>query len=548
MAGQPSTPTNLFLQTSNMQNYLSWNQSTGATSYSVLRSLDNVNFTTIATLSGVPLLPQYLDTSVSIGVQYWYGVVATNANGSSGVAQPTSQSISSLVPAPTSEMSLATLRRHAQEKADRVNSNFVSLSEWNTFLTLSLYELYDILIDTYQNYNVAVPIQFSTNGQQYLFPLPDGIITFTNRITNTVFAAPPFYRLLGMDLSLNTANNAYVTLGKFPFTERNDYVYPNAAGTIYGVYNMRYQLVGSNLMVIPTPTANQILSIWYIPRLPELMQDTDLTTLGISGWMAFVINRAAKYALDKEESNTDKLDAEILYLKGRIEESAIDRDAGLPNTISRVRGFNGINGRDGNSWGGTPSAGWLIASFNVLPHMSTMYSTHQLLANPIHLSNFISSMTFFGAIFSYFFYLVLSQHGCTISFSNAFGSIRGCLTSLRQTIVDIVFHSAKKKMSRIDAFPIVATMADDQSFGDSAIVKFPAYPMSTSRFARKALSGSSFFSLIDDSHSSIPCVVQLAKPFPAIVRPLFVSKFPKTFVQRNRGIVPVHREAPYHYK
>lgn len=357
-AGQPGTPTNLFLQTANRQNYLSWNQTTGATSYTINRSLDNVTFSLLATLSGVPLLPQYLDTSVSVGVQYWYQVIANNVNGSSGAATPTSQSISSLIPAPTSEMSLATLRRHSQEKADRVNSNFVSLSEWNTFINLALYELYDLLIDTYQNYTVATPIQFSCNGQQYLFPLPDGFITFTNRITNTVFVAPPFYRLLGLDLSLNTANNAYVTLGKFNFTERNDYVYPNAAGTIYGVYNMRYQIVGSNLMIIPTPTANQILSIWYIPRLPELMQDADLTTIGISGWMAFVINRAAKYALDKEESNTDKLDAEILYLKGRIEESAVDRDAGLPNTISQVRGFNGINGRDGSSWGGTPSAGW----------------------------------------------------------------------------------------------------------------------------------------------------------------------------------------------
>jgi hypothetical protein len=356
--GAPGIPSNLFLQTANRQNYLSWDQAVGATSYTVLRSLDNVNFTTLTTISGIPLNTNYLDTAVTVGTQYWYGVTATNINGTSGVATPSSNSIQSLIPAPTSEMALLTLRRHSMEKADRVNSNFVSLSEWNTFITLAMYELYDLLIDTYQNYNVATPVQFTTNGTQYLFPLPDGFITFTNRITNTPFAAPPFYRLLGMDLSLNTANNAYVTMGKFPFTERNDYVYPNAAGTIYGVYNMRYQLVGSNLMIIPTPTANQILSIWYIPRLPEMMQDTDITTIGISGWMQYVIVRAAKYALDKEESDTSKLDTEIAYLKGRIEESAIDRDAGIPNTISRVRGFNGVNGRDGSSWGGTPSAGW----------------------------------------------------------------------------------------------------------------------------------------------------------------------------------------------
>lgn len=357
-SGQPGIPSNLTLQTANRQNYLSWSQATGATSYIILRSLDNITFTTLTTLTGSPLLPQYLDSDVVVGTQYWYGVIAANSFGQSAPAQPDSNSPSSLVPAPTSEMSLASLRRHAKEKADRVNSNFVSLSEWNVFLSLANAELYDLLIDTYQNYAVATPIQFTTNGLQYLFPLPDGALTFTNRITNTVEVAPPFYRLLGMDLSLNSANNAYVTMGKFQFAERNDYVYPNASGTIYGVYNMRYQLVGSNLMIIPTPTANQILSIWYIPRVPDLIRDTDITTLGISGWLQYVIVRAAKYALDKEESDTTKLDAELVYLKGRIEESAINRDAGIPNCISRVRGFNGVNGRDGSSWGGTPSAGW----------------------------------------------------------------------------------------------------------------------------------------------------------------------------------------------
>lgn len=353
----PIPPQNLILQTGNRKNYLTWDISPGATSYLVQRSLDNVNWDAPITISGTPLYTKYQDASVTVGIQYWYQVAAVNATGTSAYSSPSSNSIDSLVPAPTSEMSLLILRRHAQEKADRINSNFVTVSEWNAFITLAMYELYDLLIDTYQDYQVATPIQFTTNGAQYLFPLPDGNITFTNRITNTIIVAPAFYRLLGMDLSLNTANNAYVTMGKFNFTERNDYVYPNAAGTIYGVFNMRYQLVGSNLMVIPTPTANQILSMWYIPRLDELVSDTDITTLGISGWLQYAIVRAAKYALDKEESDTSKLDTEIAYLKGRIEESAINRDAGLPNTISRVRGFNGVNGRDGGSWGGS-SAGY----------------------------------------------------------------------------------------------------------------------------------------------------------------------------------------------
>ena len=93
--------------------------------------------------------------------------------------------------------------------------------------------------------------------------------------------------------------------------------------------------------------------------MPQLLQDTDVLD-GISGWTQYVIIRAAKYALDKEESDTTKLDAELLYLKGRIEESAMNRDAGQPDTISDTRfrtGFGGMAGGNYGGFGGGPG-GW----------------------------------------------------------------------------------------------------------------------------------------------------------------------------------------------
>jgi hypothetical protein len=116
---------------------------------------------------------------------------------------------------------------------------------------------------------------------------------------------------------------------------------------------MRYRVMGSKLTFIPTPSGNQTIRLWYIPRLAELLQDTDTTTTGVSGWVEYVIVRAAKYALDKEESDTTKLDQEILFLKQRIEESAANRDAGTPDKISDSRmtsygsGFGDRNGSSG---------------------------------------------------------------------------------------------------------------------------------------------------------------------------------------------------------
>lgn len=344
----PASPTNLILQTANRQNLVSWSASAGATSYSVQRSLDGVNYTSLTTTT----LPKYLDTAVTVGNEYWYQVASVNVSGTSPYATP-SQLPLSLIPAPTAEMSLATLRLTCQQRADRINSQFVTTQEWNQFIGLAMYELYDLLITVYEDYYLAPLAQFTTDGVTYFYPLPDGDIQFVNSVSGATYTAPAFYKLIGVDLGISNANNAWVTVDKFNTNDRNQFVYPNTASTIYGVFNLRYRMFGDKIEFIPTPSASQPMRLWYIPRLPQLLQDTDLTTLGFSGWLDYVVVRAAKYALDKEESDTTKLDAELLWLKNRVEESAANRDAGKPDTITNVR----LNGAWGTMSGGYGSGG-----------------------------------------------------------------------------------------------------------------------------------------------------------------------------------------------
>ena len=335
----PATPNNVYLQQGNRQTLLSWDLSAGALSYSVNRSTDGINYAVVAT----PTANSYLDTTVVTGTQYFYQVASVNVSGTSPYSTP-----QSIVPAPNAELSLSQLRTMSQNRADRLNSNFVTLPEWNFFINQAYYELYDLLITEYEDYFEAPEISFAVNGSSYLYPLPDGALTFTNTINNQTIVAPPFYKLLGLDLALNNANNAYVTINKYNFRDRNSFVYPNTASTIYGVFNLQYRILGNNIRFIPTPSGNQMIRILYIPRIPQLLQETDLTQLGFSGWLQYVIVRAAKYALDKEESDTTKLDEELLFMKTRIEESAMNRDAGLPDTISNAR-----QGEWGDGWWGS---------------------------------------------------------------------------------------------------------------------------------------------------------------------------------------------------
>ena len=335
----PGIPQNFYLQQANQQVFLSWDLQAGATSYSVQRSTDGVTFTSLAT----PTANNYLDTSVTIGVQYFYQVASVNGSGT-GIYT----SAQNCVPTPTGEMSLGEIRVRAQQRADRLNSNFVDLPEWNFFINQAMFELYDLLVTSFEDYFMATPAQFNTDGSTYIYPLPNGTQTFLDT-NGTSFVAAPFYKLKGVDLGLNSANNAWVTVNKFNFINRNQYVYPNSSSTIYGVFNIRYRVIGNNIEFIPTPAGNQPIRLWYIPRLATLLKDNDLTNIGISGWLQYVIVRAAKYALDKEESDTSTLDQEIAFLKTRIEETAQNRDDGQPDTISDIRGSAYWGGYNGNS-------------------------------------------------------------------------------------------------------------------------------------------------------------------------------------------------------
>ena len=188
--------------------------------------------------------------------------------------------------------------------------------------------------------------------------MPDGVNTFHDAAHHEIIP-PPIYKLSGIDLGLNNAPNGFVTVSKYNFIDRNRYVFPNTASTIYGVFGLQYRFLGNTIRFIPQPSSSQPIGLWYIPRRVQLLQDTDISE-GYNGWIRYVIVRAAKYALDKEESDTTKLDSELLFLKTRIEGTAPNRDEGQADTISDARSAQGYgpDGSSGGGWGGTQGYGW----------------------------------------------------------------------------------------------------------------------------------------------------------------------------------------------
>lgn len=334
----PSTPTNFYVQQGNGKVLVSCDLTATATTYPVWRSTDGVTYSNVAS----PAVPSYLDTAVTVGTQYYYKIAASNGSGSSALT--TAQTI---VPTLSAGMTLGQIRLMAQQRADRVGSNFVTLPEWNTYINQSYFELYDLLITLFESYYVTTPYTFVTDGSSSQYTLPNGVLTDST----TGLVAAPFYKLVGVDLGLSTNSTAWVTIKKFDFVERNRFVYPQMTSTFLGVFNLQYRLVGNTLMFIPTPSGGQVVRVWYIPRIVQLLQDTDILD-GISGWTEYVVVDAAIKALQKEESDTSLLVGQKMALKARIEESASNRDVGLPDTISDSRSRSETWGSDVGPWGG----------------------------------------------------------------------------------------------------------------------------------------------------------------------------------------------------
>jgi len=232
-------------------------------------------------------------------------------------------------------MTLSGTRDAVRQRADIVNSQFITDPELNSYINQSYFELYDILIQKYgENYYVDSG-SFTTDGQTQQYPLTGS-----------------FYKLLGVDLQLAGSDpDAYFTVRPFNFAERNRYAVPNMQ-SFYGVTNLRYRVHGNNIFLTPTPTGGQVVRYWFVPRMNTL--DTDNATFdGVSGWTEYIIVDAAIKCMQKEESDTSVLQGQKTALIQRIEAAAANRDAGNPATVSDVQ-FNNYwqQGNQGFTGGG----------------------------------------------------------------------------------------------------------------------------------------------------------------------------------------------------
>ena len=219
-----------------------------------------------------------------------------------------------------------------RQRADMESNDFVSDLEVQTYINAGLAELHDILIQTYgQDYYVS-NATFNTVAGTDTYPINSS--TSGPNISN-------FYKLRGMDAKVNGAD--YFTLRPFNFNERN--VYQNwGSWSLLGLTNIRYRMVGDNIVFTPQPDNVTEVKVWYIPTAQQFDSATPATSTttfaDINGYAEYVVIDAAIKCLQKEESDVQVLMAQKTAMKRRIEEAANNRDAGSPLQVSDIYGEN----------------------------------------------------------------------------------------------------------------------------------------------------------------------------------------------------------------
>lgn len=198
---------------------------------------------------------------------------------------------------------LLQLRTRCKSESDNVGQAFVADSEWDAFIQSSYLELYGNIVTHF--------------GNDYFVQSPASGYTFVTDGVNQFFALPSdFFKLLGVDLQILSAQQAWVPLKAFAFQDRNR----------YSAFNGQ------------TPYAGQTMRLLYVPRATIPLVNTD-TVDGVNGWEEFIVIDACIKALAKEESDVSVFIARREKMEQRLASEIESRDAtGGAATIVDVLG------------------------------------------------------------------------------------------------------------------------------------------------------------------------------------------------------------------
>src|SRR5262249_16844290 len=149
-----------------------------------------------------------------------------------------------------------------RQRFDQVNSTFFADAELNSWINMSVSELYDRMVNAYGEDYFAKSTTFNT-------------VANTDTYSLSSISASDFYKLLDVLIQTNTTSGLFASLHKQSRTDLfTDQLTPG--WQFSGQWcSAKYRLVGDNLIFAPKPSAVHSMKVWYIPVSPILVLDSD---------------------------------------------------------------------------------------------------------------------------------------------------------------------------------------------------------------------------------------------------------------------------------
>ena len=282
------------------------------------------------------------------------------------------------------QVSLADLITRCRQRADMVNTQFVTDPEITGYLNESLGELYDLIIQNAGNEFFmrrcwVEETQSPTGGTTEPFNAQAFMVRDSQDGTFAVLP-PNFYRLMGVEAFFGDDDIPWM-MRPYSFTQR----YKNSAwnGTWQKGLPLQYRLGGNigifgdtvgnpgqsgnlpqlndpsgigpsnpyphqqRLYFTPTPPdltdSPRMISVWYIPLPPkfsatDVVSPDDQIIPSFAHWDEYLTVDVAARMRDKEESETQQLLMQKSQITARLLANVPDREAQFPEKVQDVVG------------------------------------------------------------------------------------------------------------------------------------------------------------------------------------------------------------------
>jgi len=205
------------------------------------------------------------------------------------------------------------LRSTIRQRADMEDSQFISDSELNGYIQSSAAELYDLLVESNEDYNTLDKLVTISSGNS--FSLPQNC-----------------YKVRGLDYTTD-GGATFIPVWPFNFLERGAQFDPTLSRRIAQV---RYKIMAGKIILLPESEAPGQYRLWWVPTLDPLV--TDQAKLeGYNGFEEYVVLDCTIKCLNKEESDVSAHERALTKMKKRIENMSKSRDQGGPEVVADVR-------------------------------------------------------------------------------------------------------------------------------------------------------------------------------------------------------------------